>query len=73
MRAGARVGLRCLSSLRQEQREQHEGMLEDGGAASCRMRFLRCFDSWQVEHRRAEQAEARLPESRPWQAGMRGS
>ena len=61
MRAGARTGQRYLSSLWQEQREHYEGMLEDGGAASSRMQFLRCFDSWQVERRRAEQAEARLP------------
>ena len=31
------VDLRGLSCLWQEQREQHEGMFEDGGAASCKM------------------------------------
>ena len=31
----------------------------------------RCFDSWQAERRRAEEAEVRLPRS--LQAGMRGS
>ena len=70
------VALCCLLSRWQEQQEQYEyeDMLEDGGAGSCNLRCPQCFDSWQVERRRAEleharrqQVEARLPEA------MRGS
>ena len=38
-RAGsASVGLRCLSSLWQEQRQHFEGLLEDAGEGSCHLR-----------------------------------